>query len=108
MIAPKSVALAFLAILMVSSGIVVPFLSKHSLPASASMKSKFKSKDSRTATPASVTSFPIPSPSILAIFIMIALSLNFFICHNLIRFFIIISLFNILFYVFLYYNLFQF
>ena len=42
------------------------------LPASASMKSKFKSKDSKTATPASVTSFPMPSPSILAILIMIA------------------------------------
>ena len=39
-IAPKRVAFAFLAIFMVSSGIVVPFLSKHSLPASASIKSE--------------------------------------------------------------------
>ncbi len=42
--APNNVASAFLAILIVSSGIVSPVLLKHSLPAGAGVYSKFKSK----------------------------------------------------------------
>ena len=64
--APNSTASLLLAILIVSSGKVVPFLLKHSKTASPWVKLNSKSNLSSKYSQAFITSFPIPSPLIIA------------------------------------------
>ena len=64
--APNKTASLLFAVLIVSSGSVVPFLLKHSKPASPYSKLNSKSNLSSIYSQAAITSCPIPSPLIIA------------------------------------------
>ena len=69
--APNNTASLLFAILIVSSGNVVPVLLKHSKPAIPYSKLNSKSNLSSKYSHESITSLPIPSPPIIAILYII-------------------------------------